>query len=62
MKLPMALTVLLRVLGMPSDAKQEWLCFNYNHFADERWPGTTAPLGNTPGVKNGRIMAEYVVS
>jgi hypothetical protein len=54
MKLPLPLTLLLRDLGMPSDAKQEWVCLHYSHFTDERFPGTSAAMGNTPGVKNGR--------
>ena len=50
-KFPVAITLLLRLPGMAPDAKPELFNFTFDKFTDENGPGSSAPMGNMPGMK-----------
>ena len=50
-KFPVAVTLLLRLPGMPPDAKPELFNFKFDKFTDENAAGSSAPMGNMPGMK-----------
>ena len=50
-KFPVAITLLLHLPGMAPDAKPELFNFTFDKFTDENGPGTSAPMGNMPGMK-----------
>jgi hypothetical protein len=54
-KPPVALTLVLRLPGMAPDDKPELFNFKFTQFTDENGPGTTAPMGNMPGMRGGRM-------
>jgi hypothetical protein len=50
-KFPVAITLLLRLPGMAPDAKPELFNFTFAKFTDENAAGSSAPMGNMPGMK-----------
>ena len=50
-KFPIAITLLLRLPGMAPDAKPELFNFTFDKFTDENAAGSSAPMGNMPGMK-----------
>ena len=54
-KPPVALTLVLHLPGMAPDANPELFNFKFAQFTDENGPGTTAPMGNMPGMRGGRM-------
>lgn len=50
-KFPVAITLLLRLPGMAPDSKPELFNFTFDKFTDENAAGSSAPMGNMPGMK-----------
>lgn len=50
-KFPVAITLLLHLPGMAPDAKPELFNFTFDKFTAENGPGSSAPMGNMPGMK-----------
>ncbi len=52
-KFPVAITLLLHLPGMAPDERPELFNFTFSKFTDENGPGSSAPMGDMPGMKMG---------
>ncbi len=50
-KFPVDITLLMHLPGMPPDAKPELFNFTFDKFTDLNGSGSSAPMGNMPGMK-----------